>query len=156
MISLLPKSLIETATQVLLDSRLFEQAYKRKRAMDLIPSTAIRLAHKMVMLHHMPSDCPHAPHWETSCNGHITELNRLTKLDGKKRLAAEDIHQTMFHEPIGTYEEYEDIHASVQKLKKDIKFSPATPEDYEAIKNKYAVLLKSLVANKVKFFDELG
>jgi hypothetical protein len=149
MIRNLPKSLVEYVTNFLQNSKLFEEAYERKRAMELIPSHATQLAQKLVMLHHMPVDCSHKSHWEQTTNTHIKNIVNLTRLKGNKRLQSNDIDKTVFDEPIGEYEDYLFHHKNVVSEKSDIKFSEPSQNDYTQIKNKYSKLISNINAGEV-------
>lgn len=140
--------LYHAAVKVLSDTSLFEEAYNRRHAMIDITPHADQVALKLVMVQHAPTDCTHLPHWKTSTSGHLGNIFKKTFLRGG-RMKQDDIHTTVFEEPMGEYDDYLRRHAEVVASKKDIKFSPPTPEDYSAIKAKYAAAISHIISNTV-------
>lgn len=137
--------LYEVAIKILSSSHLFEMAYDRRDAINKIGAHASELAKKLVLVHHAVN-ARDLPHWKTSVNAHIREVHDLTFLRDKKRLKMDDIHNNVFESPMGEYDDYLRRYDWATNAKKETTFSPATPEDYAAIKRKYDRLLPLLLS----------
>jgi hypothetical protein len=148
MIKDLPQALIDTATKLLMETRLFELAYARKDALNEVRSHAKNLAEKMVMVHHAV-DSRDLSHWKTTTNEHISSLFDGTFLTKNKRLDKNDFTKIVFDQQLGEYDDYLRKHSRVKNLKKDTHFSDPSENDYIQITSKYKQLIDNIYKNKV-------
>ena len=117
--------------------------------MELIPSHALQLAQKLVMLHHMPDGCTHEPHWKQTTNTHLVNIANLVRLKGNKLLSPKDVRCVVFDEPIGEYRDYLFHHENVKFVKKEMKFSAPSQLDYDAIKRKYDDIIFTINSGEI-------
>ncbi len=143
----MPEQLYEVVLRILQNTMLFEMAYERKRAMELIPPIASQLAQKMVLVHHAVSS-NNIPHWITTTNGHMSEIHNMTFLKGHKRLPMDQLHTAIWDEPLGEYRDYLRKHTTMSKNKSETVLTPPTKEDYFKIKEKYSRMVDHMVNNQ--------
>ena len=141
--------LLEAATYIL------EMSYQRKRAIDLIGNQASELANHMVMVQHAPNSLP-ANHWKTEINSFISNIHDATFLKNKKRLKRDDIHELVFSEPLGEYEDYTRRLNRAAKTKTEVAFSNHSEEHYADLRRKYKNLVDALTTKDTPTYEQIA
>jgi hypothetical protein len=136
MIKSLPQSLIETATKLLMETRLFEMAYERKKAIDLISSLDTQLADHMTMIEHSPESL-NVPHWKTEVNAFLSKIHRSSKLKGNKILKKDDLHANLWDGPMGEQSDYHLTHTTITNIKPEESFTSPSNDSHAAIHRRY-------------------
>ena len=133
---------------IIMNTTLFEMAYERKAVMDKIRSVSIKLAEKMVLLHHCDKSSSNIQHWITSTNGHLDLIFQFTFLKGNKRLSKKDIFTLLVEDTFGDYDDYIRRYRTVVKLKNETAFSDASSEDYLTIKRQLEKIVDAMLISK--------
>ncbi len=82
------------------DTELFEMAYQRKKAIEIVSSHQDQLATHLVK--HLCYDVPveTKKHWEAEINAWLLKMHKL-KLKNGKKLSGDMYYELLFKEPLG-------------------------------------------------------
>ena len=97
------------------DTEIFEMAYQRKKAIEIVSSHQDQLATHLVK--HLCYDVPveTKKHWEAEINAWIAKINKIQLKNGKK-LSGDMYYELLFNEPLGQISDLRGIINTVNKF----------------------------------------
>lgn len=97
------------------DTELFEMAYQRKKAMEIVSIHQDQIATHLVK--HLSYDIPveTKKHWEAEINAWIAKIDKI-KLKNGKKLSGDVYYNLLFNEPLGEISDLKGIIKTVNKF----------------------------------------
>lgn len=106
----------DIVVNALMRTSVFEQAYHRRQALDILISLQDHIALHLVKLY-MYADSQSVNHWQSELNAAFARVNRVKVKSSGQRLDANTLRDYLFEQPLGTI-------ADVQQFMNDIARSP--------------------------------
>lgn len=91
-------SLFELFIDHLFDVPLFEMAYERRKAIDVIRGVAPTLA--IHLIKYYAFDDVSKGHWASEINGYLSRIDNTTLKPNNKKLSGETIYKLLWDEPL--------------------------------------------------------
>lgn len=99
----------------IINTELFEMAYQRKKAIDIITNYQGQIATHLVKHLYYDVSIETKKHWEAEINAWLGTINRI-KLKGNKRLNPEVYYKILFEEPLGELSDIQGIVDSIDRF----------------------------------------
>jgi hypothetical protein len=131
---------------LLIKTRLFELAYKRKVAIDKVRDLSLNTSTELLKIL-MYKDSQHQSHWRGKFNGWFKDIKRYSK----NTLKEKDLINLLYEEPLGEIWQLEDL---IKDIEQDY-YSPSYHIDYsnlsllnQKIKHIFTQISKDITQDK--------
>jgi hypothetical protein len=123
--------------ELIQDLLLFEMAYQRKKAREIIGGTVNELANHMILLQHCPgSQCENG--WKEEVNAFLSTIDDSTYLKKKHaRIKLSTLIDDVWDGPMGEYEDYLRRYNKLKIAKPKLTLTVPSEEAWLDIRKKY-------------------
>jgi hypothetical protein len=131
---------------LLIETRLFELAYKRKAAMDKVRDLSLNTSEELLKII-MYNDSKNQSHWRGKFNGWFKDIKRYSK----NTLKEKDLTNLLYKEPLGEIYQLEDLIKDIEQE----YYNPSYHIDYNnlpqlhtQLKNIFTQISKDITQDK--------